>query len=168
MSTLKKTFPTKAHGEKPLAESLVILEYIDEVWTKNPILPQDPYERATARFWAKFIDDKCIKAIWMAFWTKGKEQVKLIEECLENLKTLETALKGKFFGGWFDRNAHWVPALQDAVGLVLLDEEKLPALFKWTEDFMSVRVVRESVPPRERLTAFFNEHKEIFFANKSL
>ncbi|KAL6009656.1 hypothetical protein ACLOJK_000085 [Asimina triloba] len=171
-----KKVPVLCHGEKPLAESLVILEYIDEVWTKNPILPQDPFERATARFWAKFIDDKCIMAIWMAFWTKGKEQVKLIEECLENLKTLETALKGKFFGGasigMVDIAAcfiaHWVPALQDVVGLVLLDEEKLPALFKWTEDFMSVSAVRESVPPRERLTAFFNEHKEIFFANKSL
>ncbi|KAL6009651.1 hypothetical protein ACLOJK_000080 [Asimina triloba] len=170
-----KKVPVLCHGEKPLAESLVILEYIDEVWTKNPILPQDPYERATARFWAKFIDDKCMKAIWMALWTKGKEQEKFIEESFENLKTLETALKGKFFGGasigLVDIAAcfigAWVAALQEVVGIILLDGEKLPALFKWTEDFMSVSVVQKILPPREGLTAFFNEHKEILFAKRS-
>ncbi|KAL6009648.1 hypothetical protein ACLOJK_000077 [Asimina triloba] len=172
---LHKKVPVLCHGEKPVVESLVILEYIDEVWTNNPILPQDPPERATARFWAKFIHQKCMMSIWMAFWTKGKEQEKLIEECLENLKSLETALKGKFFGGasigLVDIAAcfiaPWVAALEEAVGFILLDGEKFPGLLKWTEDFMNVRVVREILPPTERLTAFYNEHEEILFAKKS-
>ncbi|KAM3325341.1 glutathione S-transferase U1-like [Capsicum chacoense] len=48
------------HNGKPIAESLFILEYIEETWKHNPILPEDPYERAKVRFWIKFVDDKVI------------------------------------------------------------------------------------------------------------
>lgn len=50
--------PVLVHDGKPLAELLVILEYIDEVWKENPLLPHDPSARAIAYFWAKFADEK--------------------------------------------------------------------------------------------------------------
>ena len=58
-----KNIPVLLHGVKPIAESLIILEYIDETWRENPLLPQDPFEKAKARFWAKFAEEKVTKLI---------------------------------------------------------------------------------------------------------
>jgi len=53
-----KKVPILVHNGNPIAESLIILEYIDETWNNNPLLSEDPYERALSRFWSKTLDDK--------------------------------------------------------------------------------------------------------------
>ncbi|KAF2320256.1 hypothetical protein GH714_026457 [Hevea brasiliensis] len=97
INPVHKKVPVLLHNEKPICESLVVLEYVDETWKQFPLLPQDPYERAKARFWAKFGDDKSIRFVLL---TEGKEQQEATLIALQNLKYLEEELRGKkFFGG---------------------------------------------------------------------
>ena len=59
MNPVKKQIPVLIHNGKPVCESLIIVQYIDEVWKdRTPLLPSDPYERAHARFWADYVDKK--------------------------------------------------------------------------------------------------------------
>lgn len=54
-----KKIPVLVHKGKPIAESYIILEYIDETWKTSPkLFPEDPYQRAKVRFWASFIQQQ--------------------------------------------------------------------------------------------------------------
>ncbi|KAL1334614.1 hypothetical protein AAHE18_11G189400 [Arachis hypogaea] len=127
-----KKVPILVHQGKPLAESLLILDYIDETWKQNPLLPHSPYERALVRFWSKFVDDKCMPTVVAAFSNVGEEQQKAAEEARENLKKLEVGLEGKrFFGGdnigfadiaigWLP---YWIGIVEEVVAINLIDAE---------------------------------------------
>ncbi|KAL0328362.1 UNVERIFIED_CONTAM: Glutathione S-transferase 3 [Sesamum calycinum] len=61
-----KQVPVLIHNGKPVCESTIIVQYIDEVWRDKaaPLMPSDPYERANARFWADYIDRKSASNCW--------------------------------------------------------------------------------------------------------
>ncbi|KAA8516358.1 hypothetical protein F0562_016651 [Nyssa sinensis] len=151
-----KKIPVLLHNGKPIVESLVILEYIDETWKGNPILPHDPYQKAVARFWAKFLDEKCFPALRKAFSSKEDEQEKAIEEASELLKILENELNGKkFFGGdkigLVDIVANfigfWLGVIQEAKGEeLLLTHKKFPILCKWIDEYVNCSVIKENLP----------------------
>ncbi|XP_073115725.1 probable glutathione S-transferase parA [Elaeis guineensis] len=100
VNPIHKKIPVLIHDGKPVCESLIIVQYIDEVWTKNPLLPSDPYERAKARFWADFVDKKVYECGTKLWKLKGEAQQEAKKEMIEILKLLEGELGDKkYFGG---------------------------------------------------------------------
>ncbi|XP_076908074.1 putative glutathione S-transferase [Bidens hawaiensis] len=161
-----KKVPVLLHNGKPISESLVIVEYIDDAWKAAPILPRDAYEKAQARFWAKFIDGKCIPAIFMAIGSHGEEQA--VAEAHEQLQFLENELnvKGKKFFGGDNINlvdiaatfiAYWVGAAEEALGIKLVTKDKFPKLIEWGGNYINCQAVKDGLPPREILVAFFKK-----------
>ncbi|KAL4187487.1 hypothetical protein AMTRI_Chr09g19220 [Amborella trichopoda] len=159
---VKKKVPVLIHGEKPICESVVILEYIEETWLDNPILPKDLYERAQARFWAKFIDGKIVSACWTAYSTQGAQQAKALEEAQDALKILEGGIKGKFFIANF--LSLWMGALGEAANIKYYDAEKTPCIHSWIQDFRNVEVAKKSLPSHDMLVAFLKGHLEALLA----
>ncbi|XP_057425192.1 glutathione transferase GST 23-like [Lotus japonicus] len=162
-----KKVPVLVHDGKPLAESLVILEYIDETWKQNPLLPHDPYERAKARFWSRFTDEKCVPALMAAFSKVGEEQQKAAQEAREILKTLESGLEGKrYFGGqgigFADISigflGYWIRLVEETVGINLIDTVSMAKLNAWCDDFLELPIIKESIPPHDKLL----EHMKAF------
>ncbi|WKA13123.1 hypothetical protein VitviT2T_030455 [Vitis vinifera] len=102
MNPVHKKIPVLIHNGKPICESLITVEYIDEVWKdRSPLLPSDPYQRAQARFWADFVNKKSFLLTSLKIWaTKGAEQEVAKKEYIQDLKLLEGVLGDKpYFGG---------------------------------------------------------------------
>ncbi|KAF8709991.1 hypothetical protein HU200_029714 [Digitaria exilis] len=99
---IHKKIPVLLHDGRPICESLIILQYIDEAFPSGTrLLPAgDPYARAQARFWADYIDKKVYECGTRLWKLKGEPQQQARAEMVEILRTLEGALgDGKFFGG---------------------------------------------------------------------
>lgn len=162
--------PVLIHNGKAVCESSVIVQYIDEAFAGAglSLLPSDPYERALARFWAAYIDDKLLAA-----WTKtsrakteeeraeGKEQSAVAVENLEG--ALREFSKGKpFFGG--DSAGYldvmlggllgWVRASEELYGIKSFDPAKAPLLAAWADSFGALEEVESVMPDGNRLVEF--------------
>ncbi|XP_059648913.1 glutathione S-transferase U17-like [Cornus florida] len=170
-----KMVPVLIHDNKPICESLIIVQYIHEVWTSSgpSILPSDPYDLATALFWGAFIDDEWSPSVTEA-WMAREEEAKAtaMERVAEGLALLEEAFvkcsKGKaFFGGdsigyldiAFGSCLGGLRVAENMGGVLLLDEAKTPGLVGWAERFSSDDSVKDVIIPTEKLIELVKVHQ---------
>ncbi|CAN6703754.1 unnamed protein product [Malus baccata var. baccata] len=179
---LLNKIPVLLHNGNAVVESLIILEYVDETWMENPLLLEDPLERATARFWAGYGNEKFRYVIFSLvcdfyegfapYWgilSEGKEQEEGIVKAKENLKYLEEELKGKkFFGGeklgfadialgWL---AHYVSVFEDVAEMKMVTKEEFQLLSAWAVTFADVPIIKDNWPSRDKLIAKFQASRE--------
>ncbi|KAL3501308.1 hypothetical protein ACH5RR_035757 [Cinchona calisaya] len=167
-----KKIPVLIHAHKPICESLVIVQYVDEFWSDAPtILPSHPYERANARFWAAYLDDKWFPLFRELRNAKDEEsKAGVLGKIFEGLTLLEGVFvkssngKGYFGGetiGYLDivlgSFLGWVKAAEIMAQLKILDETKTPALVDWAERFVSHEAITGIIPEPEELIAVLKD-----------
>lgn len=155
--------PVLIHRGRPVCESRVILEYIDDAFPFAPggaLLPaDDPLARAAARFWAAHVDDEFV-ASWRPAYlgsTEGEraEGMARMAAAVGALEGALAAAEGKpFFGGD-------APGLVDVTlgsviprtranealtGTRVLDAARTPLLAAWAERFGELDAARKVLP----------------------
>ncbi|KDP43660.1 hypothetical protein JCGZ_24118 [Jatropha curcas] len=173
MNPVHKKIPVLIHNGKPVVESRIAVEYIDEVWKdKTPLLPSDPYQRAQAKFWADFVDKKIYDLGRKTWATKGEEQEAAKKEFMESLKILEGELGDKpYFGGecfgyvdvafipfysWF----YWFYANEVSGNFSV--EAECPKLIAWVKRCLEKETVSNSLPDQKKIYGFVLELKKAY------
>ncbi|CAN1278885.1 Probable glutathione S-transferase [Linum perenne] len=122
--------PVLVHGGKPICESSVIMEYIDETWSHHnkPLMPG------------------------------GEEREEAIKECLELLQIIEEKAglceNNNFFNGdeigivdlAFSGIGYWLGLIESSVGVKMMDSHKFPRLFSWATNFREHPVIKANTP----------------------
>ncbi|KAK9991611.1 hypothetical protein SO802_026596 [Lithocarpus litseifolius] len=143
---------------------MIIVEYIEQTWPQNPLLPNNPYERVMARFWVKFADDNTDKdsPFWLLFRSSGEEQEKALKESLGIVKIVEE--RGLDIA--FVEFAYWLGFIEEIVGVKLLDALAFPRLHAWKKNLKEVPVIKENLPDHGEMLVYFKWRREMLMASQ--
>ncbi|KAJ9537824.1 hypothetical protein OSB04_030557 [Centaurea solstitialis] len=164
-----KKIPVLIHNGKPVSESSIIVQYIDEVWKdKAPFFSSDPYARAQARFWADFIDKKLYMTGRLLYSTKGEEHEAARKEFMSCLQLLEGELGDKpYFGGesfgYVDISLipfyTWFQAYETYGNLAIKHE--CPKLIAWAKRcIQNKESVSKTLPELEQVFGFVQQMRK--------
>ena len=101
----------------------------------------------------------------MATRSQGNEKKLYLQSAIEDLEKLEGELKGKdkFFGGenigYLDLILGWIsyllPVWEEIGSMTILDPVQFPCTTAWKQNFLNHPVIKEDLPPRDKMDAYF-------------
>ncbi|KAL6846370.1 hypothetical protein ACP4OV_023818 [Aristida adscensionis] len=132
------------------------------------ILPADPYDRAVARFWAAYIDNKFFPALIKALMgTTEEEKAAATADMFVALEMLESSLadcsrgRGFFAGdapGFVDVAlggvVGWLGAWDKVTGVKPLDAGRTPLLAAWAARFAALDAAKDAIPDVDQIAEF--------------
>ena len=97
--------PALAHDGHTIYESLIINEYLDEVFPEPRLMPADPVKRAKARIWAHYCDNYYVTDTSSLVRTRDpEERRRLVGVVQDRMRFMETEGLAKLSGDgpyWF-------------------------------------------------------------------
>ncbi|CAH8258163.1 unnamed protein product [Arabidopsis lyrata] len=174
LNPVHKKIPVLVHDGKPVAESLVILEYIDETWMNSPrFFPEDPYERAQVRFWVSYINQQVFEVTGQIMFQEGEAQAKSVEEARKRIKVLDEGLE-KHFPNKNIRENDDVGLLEiiiiatfgvhkahrEEIGVEIISPVNTPTLYNWIERLQDLSVVKEVEVPHDKLVNLIQNYRQ--------
>ncbi|XP_042391883.1 glutathione S-transferase U9-like [Zingiber officinale] len=169
LNPVHKKVPVLVVDGRPVAESLVILQYIDELWGSLAprLLPEDPHRRAKVRFWADFVYQKVVPLTYVIPKAEGDSKAAAVAEFRAQLVAMEAGVgeelwvdgAGPFINGdapglldLLVGSCHTgIKFLEGVADVQLLDKEETPLLCSIMEAFLQLDVVKET-------TDFLQQH----------
>jgi GST-like protein len=123
------TIPAMKHGDLVLTESTAIMEYVDEAFPGQKLMPDDPRDRWRVRWWMKFIDQWLAPSFSMIGWSvfvgpavrsKDPEELKA---AIERIPLLERRVAWrKAIYGLFSEEEMQESQRRVALGIRMLEE----------------------------------------------
>jgi glutathione S-transferase len=167
-----KKIPVLLHDGRPVCESLVILNYLEEAFpeTTPKLLPDAAYARAQARFWAAYSDK--VYEVGTRLWKlKGEPQAQAQAraEIVQVLRNLDGELGDKrFFAGeafgFVDVAlvpfVPWLPSYERYGEFSV--QEIAPGLAAWARRCAERDSVAKSLHPPEKVDEFINLLKKTY------
>ncbi len=153
------------HEDRFIADSMVILEYLEDVFPTPSLRPEDPAKRALIRFWIEFADEKLAPAMLRCIAASENEA----EEATAKLRDLVVFIEREGMAR-LGRGPYWLGQEVSLVDLALYPFfERLPSIQRlWPSGLpvISIRLrywfdamrQRESVRTTQNPPEFYARH----------
>jgi Glutathione S-transferase, N-terminal domain len=83
----KGVVPTLVHDDRPVIESTLICEYLDDAFPEPSLVPADPWLRSRMRIWSKLVDEGLFEGITeISFSAMFRERMRNMPDDLREIR----------------------------------------------------------------------------------